>query len=126
MNSTEAIRLLQDLTNGTASIEDSCLISVREIADVTITIQQLSTENEQLKAQLATAIVPRFKVGDTVFVTDIRGGVYNDKIAGVEVRYLSEVFYDDSEPEIEPMEYHEKQIFSSQQEAQASLNQKEG
>lgn len=82
----------------------------------------LQSENEQLKAQLATAIAPPYKKGQTCYWV-CRSSKFIKQIM-IEDRYLDigdpfEWFYNNSS-------YRHSNVFATREEAEASLNQKEG
>jgi len=93
-------------------------------------IQQLSTENEQLKAQLATAIVPKFKIGDVAWRLEKQTSVIADDLPSIPVRrFVSRLMIIGTDIICDvgyPPYAKESELFATEAEAQASLNQKEG
>jgi hypothetical protein len=93
----------------------------------------LILELGQLKAQLERAIVPRFSVGQEVWliVTNILNGEFV-KLSYVSVwsvtqDILCKFHYEVVEVSVSRhLHVHEFQLFATEAEAQASLNQKEG
>jgi hypothetical protein len=127
MNSKEAIELLE---SSRLFYDSSMDLNSSGQAELLEFIQQLSTENEQLKAQLEKAIVPKFKIGDVVWRLEKQTSVIADDLPSILVRrFVSRLMIIGTDIICDvgyPPYAKESELFASQQEAEASLNQKEG
>jgi len=97
------------------------LFAPKEVQAIRDSLVKLQSENEQLKAQLATAIVPKFKIGQEVFSPEY----YNARtVSKILVACIINRRFQDGRT-CNPQLVAESELFASQEEAQASLR-KEG